>query len=142
MMMKQIIRAAALSLCFAAIAHAGVSEEAVPTLKEFLMEIIGLVSLTALAWLSKKFILPALKSNTNKNVAEHLLIIADDVTDFLSAQYPDEPWIEWLDEAVDEIRRITGASEETARRAAQAAIRRKAAEASEKPLNEEFTKRQ
>lgn len=106
------------------------------------MEIIGLVSVTVLAWLGKKFLVPALKSNTNKNLAEHLLIIADDVTDYLSAQHPDKPWLEWLDLAVDEIRRITGVSEETARRAAQAAIRRKASPNTRKALDEKFSKKQ
>lgn len=106
------------------------------------MEIIGLVSLTVLAWLSKKFLVPTLKSNTNKNVAEHLLIIADDVTDCLATRYPDKPWLEWLDVAVDEIRRITGVSEETARRAAQAAIRRKASPNMKNPLDEKFSKKQ
>jgi len=95
-----------------------------------------------LAWLSKKFLVPTLKSNTNKNVAEHLLIIADDVTDYLSMKYPDKPWLEWLDIAVDEIAKITGVSDETARRAAQAAMRRKASPNMKKPLDEKFSKKQ
>ncbi|TET68772.1 MAG: hypothetical protein E3J45_02735 [Candidatus Zixiibacteriota bacterium] len=142
MMMKQIICAVALLFCFAGTAHAGFSDGVVPVLKESLMEIIGLVSLTVLAWLSKKFLVPTLKSNTNKNVAEHLLIIADDVTDYLSMKYPDKPWLEWLDVAVDEIAKITGVSDETARRAAQAAMRRKASPNMKKPLDEKFSKKQ
>lgn len=89
------------------------------------MEALGAILLIAVAILTKRYIVPLLQARLAREIAEHLLIIADDVTDYFVQKYPGSHWSVWLDRAVDKIIEITGVGRETATRAAQAALRRK-----------------
>ena len=85
----------------------------------------GLV-LIIIGFAVNKFVVPLLKTKLQREIAEHLLIIADDVTDYFVAKYPASDWAQWIDQAVDKIIEVVGVSPETAKRAAIAAIQRKA----------------
>jgi hypothetical protein len=88
---------------------------------------VGLVGilLIAVGWATKKWIVPLLNTSLRKKVAEYVLVIADEVTDWLVARYPGEKGYEYLDKAVDKIMEICGVSKEVAERATDAAMRRK-----------------
>jgi hypothetical protein len=86
---------------------------------------IGTILLLVLGWVVKEYLLPFLNTTRKKKLAEYILLIADEVTDYFVAKYPNSKWIEWIDQAVDKIIEITGASKEVATRAAQAAMQRK-----------------
>lgn len=83
------------------------------------------IVLIFLGWLVKKHLLPLLNSETKKKIAEHVLLIADDVTDWLTATYPDQKPYKYLDKAIDKIMEVCGVSREVAERAAKAALKRK-----------------
>ena len=72
----------------------------------------------------KKEILPLLQIKRNREVAQYILVIADDVTDFFRLKYPSAHWSVWLDRAVDRIIEITGVGRDVADRAAKAAVMR------------------
>ena len=57
--------------------------------------------------------------------AQHILLIADEVTDYFLQKYPDKDWVEWIDKAIDKIMEITGISQEVAERAIRAALERR-----------------
>lgn len=81
--------------------------------------------LIVLGFVVVKFLVPLLKSQLSKSIASHLLIIADDVTDYYVDKYPNSKPAEWIDQAVDKIIEVMGVSRETAKRAAIAALQRK-----------------
>ncbi len=78
-----------------------------------------------LGYLVKKEILPLLKAKRNREIASHILVIADDVTDYFRLKFPKAHWSVWLDKAVDRIIEITEVKREVAGRAARAAVARK-----------------
>ncbi|MFQ6002498.1 MAG: hypothetical protein ACE5KJ_02000 [Candidatus Zixiibacteriota bacterium] len=86
---------------------------------------LGGILLLLLGWGVKKYLIPYLNTELRKKMAEYVLLIADEVTDELTAKYPKNELLKWLDQAVDKIMQITGVSEEVAARAAQAALARK-----------------
>ena len=86
---------------------------------------LGVLFLLLLGWAVKKYLIPYLNTEQRKKMAEYILLIADEVTDELAAKYPKHELAKWLDQAVDEIIKITGVSEEVAGRAIQAALTRK-----------------
>jgi len=86
---------------------------------------IGTILMLYLGFIVKKELVPLLKVKRNMEIARHILVIADDVTDFFRLKFPSAHWSVWLDRAVDRIMEITGISRETAQRAAQAALSRK-----------------
>lgn len=88
-------------------------------------EAMGAILLIAVAMLTKKYILPLLVTAQAKQTAKHLLIIADDVTDYFAEKFPGAHWSIWLDRAVDKIIEITGVGRGPATRAAKASIHRK-----------------
>ena len=83
------------------------------------------IALIFLVWLLKKYLLPLLNSELKKTVAQHVLLIADDVTDWLIEMYPDQKPYKYLDQIVDKIMEICGVSKVVAERAAKAALKRK-----------------
>lgn len=87
--------------------------------------IFGLV-LILIGFITSKFLVPLLKTALARSVAEHILIIADDVTDYYAAKYPTSNWAQWIDQAVDKVIEVMGVSREVAQRAVTAAIQRKA----------------
>ena len=86
---------------------------------------LGGILLLFLGWAIKKYVIPFLDTELKRKMAEYVLLIADEVTDQLVAKYPQNELFKWLDQAVDKIMEITGASREVATRAAQAAMARK-----------------
>jgi len=79
----------------------------------------------AVALLGKAYLVPFLVLAKRRKYAEWIAHIADEVTDDLSARYPDKKWIEFLDESVDTLMGICDIPKETAERAVMAATSRK-----------------
>ena len=75
--------------------------------------------------LAKKYLVPLLTVQRNREVAEYVLVIADDVTDYFRLKFPSAHWSVWLDRSVDRIIEITGVGRDTADRVARAALARK-----------------
>lgn len=86
--------------------------------------IIALV-LIVVGWMAKRYLVPWLDTQLKKNLAQYVLLIADELTDYYSAKYPGNKIWEFLDEAVDKLMEICGVSEGTARRALEASLGRK-----------------
>lgn len=81
--------------------------------------------LFAMGWATKKWLIPFLSTEARKKVAEYILIIADEVTDWLVAKYPEKDIWKYLDKAVDKVIEVCGISREVAERAVEAAMARK-----------------
>jgi len=88
---------------------------------------VGTILMIYLGYIVKKELVPLLKIKRNMDVARHVLIIADDVTDYFRLKFPSAHWSVWLDRAVDRIMEITGVNRDAASRAAQASMSRKTA---------------
>jgi len=86
---------------------------------------LGAILLLFLGWAIKRYLIPFIDTELKRKMAEYVLLIADEVTDQLVAKYPQNELFKWLDQAVDKIMEITGASREVATRAAHAALARK-----------------
>lgn len=86
--------------------------------------IVGIV-LLAVGYLTKKYLLPYLKTEMACKMAEYILLIADEVTDQLVAKYPEKDVYKFLDAAIDKIIEVCGVKREVAERAVQAALGRK-----------------
>jgi hypothetical protein len=89
------------------------------------LEALGAIILIAIAIFTKRYIVPLLQTQVARETADHILIIADDVTDYFAQKYPGAHWSIWLDRAIDKIIEITGVGRETATRVTRAAIYRK-----------------
>lgn len=85
----------------------------------------GAVIMMYIGYIIRKELLPLLKAKRNREIAMHILVIADDVTDYFRLKFPKAHWSVWLDKAVDRIIEITKVKRETAGRAARAAVARK-----------------
>ncbi len=90
---------------------------------------LGALFMIWLGLFVRKEIVPLLQTKENREMAEYILVIADDVTDFFRLHYPSSHWSVWLDKAVDRIIEITGVGKDVADRAARAAIARKGMQA-------------
>jgi hypothetical protein len=97
------------------------------------MEAIGAILLIMVAVFAKRYLVPLLQTQAARETADHLLVIADDVTDYFAQKYPGAHWSIWLDRAVDKIIEITGVGRETATRVTRAAIYRKSSDSSSMP---------
>ena len=93
------------------------SEKSIAAIASILMFYIGVVI--------KREIIPLLKVKRNREIADHILVIADDVTDYFKLKFPNAHWSIWLDKAVDKIIKITGSNRQVANRAARASVARK-----------------
>ena len=94
-------------------------------LSEKSLAAIGAALMLYLGYIIKKEILPLLKIKRNREMASHILVIADDVTDYFRLKFPNAHWSVWLDKAVDRIIDITGVGRDVAGRAARASVARK-----------------
>lgn len=90
-----------------------------------ILAIAGVVLTFAITSLGKKYLVPFLKIGKRKVYAQHILLIADEITDELRIKYPDKSWIKYLDEAVDKIMKVCNISQDVAKRAVNAAVSRK-----------------
>ena len=86
---------------------------------------LGSLGILVLGWLAQKYLVPYLATEKRKKMAEHILLIADEVTSSLALKYPNSGWASWVDQAVEEIMEITDVDREIALRAAKAALVRK-----------------
>jgi len=94
-------------------------------LSEKSLAALGAVLMFHLGYIIKKEIVPLLKIRRSREMASHLLVIADDVTDYFRVKFPNAHWSVWLDKAVDKIIDITGVGRDVAGRAARASVARK-----------------
>ena len=94
-------------------------------LSEKSLAALGAILMIYLGVIIKKEVLPLLQIKRNREVAEYILVIADDVTDYFRLKFPHAHWSVWLDQAVDKIIEITGIDKEIASRAVKAVIMRK-----------------
>jgi hypothetical protein len=86
---------------------------------------IGAILMFYLGVIIKREIVPLLKVKRNREIAAHILVIADDVTDYFRLKFPNAHWSIWLDKAVDKIIDITGSNRQVANRVARASVARK-----------------
>ncbi|MCP4582267.1 MAG: hypothetical protein GY839_11680 [candidate division Zixibacteria bacterium] len=86
---------------------------------------VGALLLLAIGMLTRKYIIPLLKTAQAKQTAGHVLLIADDITDYFAEKYPSAHWSVWLDRAVDKITDVTGVNRGPAERAVRASVNRK-----------------
>jgi hypothetical protein len=98
------------------------------------LEALGAILLIMIGVFTKRYLVPLLQTQTARETADHILIIADDVTDYFAQKYPGAHWSIWLDRAVDKIIEITGVGRETATRATRAAIYRKTVDSPSLPV--------
>lgn len=89
------------------------------------LEALGALLMIYLGIFVKREIMPLLQIRRNREVAEYILVIADDVTDYFRLKFPSAHWSVWLDRAVDRIIEITGVGRDVADRAAKAAVVRR-----------------
>ncbi len=87
--------------------------------------LIGTASLALVTYLTKTYLAPYLRTGNRLLYAKYIAAIADELTDDLIARYPDNEWLEHLDDVVDKVIEICGISPEVARRATRAAAARK-----------------
>ena len=105
--------------------HAGIFSWLSGIFSERAFEAIGALLILVLGLLTKKYIIPLLKTARDRQIAEHVLTIADDVTDYFLERFPQAHWSVWLDRAIDKIIEVTGVGRGPAERAARAALSRK-----------------
>ena len=95
------------------------------TIQGWFVSGMGGLVLVVLGWMVKRYLVPVLVTERTRKLAQHILLIADEVTDYFLQKYPDKDWVEWIDKAVDKIMEITGISREVADRAVRAALERR-----------------
>ena len=119
--MKKLI----LSLLIVAMLATGAYAGVFGWMKDKAIAGIGGLIVLVIGWLAGKYLVPWLNTEFRKSMAKYILLIADEITDYLRLKYPDKKWTEWLDEAVDKLIEVTGVSKEVAERAIKASIARK-----------------
>ncbi len=89
----------------------------------------GLIALLGLlvAFIGKTYLLPLLRIEKNRRYAIWIAHLADEITDDLIRRYPDNRWLEFIDDAVDKLISICGIEREIALRAVNSALARKSA---------------
>ena len=107
------------------ITHAGIFDSIFGFFGDKAFEALGAILLLALGFLAKKYLVPLLETQLARETAHHLLVIADDVTDYFAERFPNAHWSVWLDRAIDKIIEVTGVGRETAERVARACVNRK-----------------
>lgn len=88
------------------------------------LTVLGSVGLTVLGFVAKKYVVPFLTVGRRQRYAEYIAKIADEIISDLRTRYPEQEWLQHLDEAVDLLVEITEASPEVSRRAIRAAVQR------------------
>lgn len=86
---------------------------------------VGSIILLLVGYLTRKYLVPLLQVARHRKYAKWIAGIADEVTDDLRQRYPENTWLEHLDEAVDKIIEICDISSQIAHRATRAALARK-----------------
>lgn len=107
------------------IAKAGILSGLTNFLSDQAIEAAVALLILALGLVVKKYVVPLLKTELARQTANHVLIIADDVTDYFAEKFPEAHWSVWLDRAIDKVIEVTGVGRGPAERALTAAISRK-----------------
>ena len=87
--------------------------------------VLGSTALLFAGYVTKRYVLPFLKVGKRQKYAQFIAAIADEVTDDLIRKYPGKKWLEYLDEAIDQLIAICEVPPQVARRAVNAAVARK-----------------
>ncbi len=87
--------------------------------------LIGSIGLTLVTYVAKKYIIPFLQVGKHQKYAELIARLAEDITDDLVEKYPENTWLQHLDDAVETLIDILGIPLAVAKRAIQAAATRK-----------------
>lgn len=90
-----------------------------------LIGLAGSIAMILLGHVTNKYVLPFLKIGKRQQYAQHIAVIADEVTDDLMNRYSDKDWLKHLDEAVDVVISVCEIAPPVARRAVNAAVKRK-----------------
>ena len=86
---------------------------------------VGSIILLVVGYFARKYLVPFLVIGKRREYARWIAVIADEVTDDLRGRYPENEWLEHLDEAVDKIIEVCHISGEIARRSVKASVSRK-----------------
>lgn len=86
--------------------------------------VLGSVGLMLISWVAKKYVIPFLQVGKRKKFAEYITVIADEVISELRLKYPDQSWLQHLDEAIAKLAEICGVSSDIAARAVKASAAR------------------
>lgn len=89
------------------------------------LSLLGTLAVTALGYVTQRYVVPFLKVGRRQRYAEYVAAIADDAIDELRSKYPDKQWLVHLDEAVETVVRVTGLSQDVSRRSVRAAAARR-----------------
>ena len=89
------------------------------------MTAIGSLLMLVLSWIAAKYLPSLLNTERKKRLAEYLLKIADDLTDYFVQKYPDSKYTQWIDQAVTKLMEICGVERDVAERVLKAVIERK-----------------
>lgn len=84
-------------------------------------------------WAFKKWVLPLIKTQEQKDIAMNIVTVADDITDNLVEMFPDAKWDDHLDKLVDKLRKAIANKDvpkskiscDVAERAIRASLQRK-----------------
>lgn len=88
--------------------------------------ILGTVVTLAVTKLTTSHIIPFLQVGRRQKYAQHISIIADELTDELMERYPDNEWLQHVDAAVNKLITICNINNASvASRAMKAAVNRK-----------------
>lgn len=86
---------------------------------------VGATVTAIVGWIGARYLNPLLKIGKRKQYAQWIAALADDIIDALTAKYPNQRWLDKLDEASEELARAAGVSPEISRRALRAALARR-----------------
>lgn len=94
-------------------------------LKDWSLTALGSLLMLVLSWVAGKYLPKLLDTERKKRMAEYLLKIADDLTDYFIQKYPDSKYAQWIDQAIEKLMEICGVERDVAERVLKAVIERK-----------------
>jgi hypothetical protein len=86
--------------------------------------LFGSLGIVLVSYVAKKYVLPFLQVGKRQKYAEYISLIADDIISELRLKYPEQNWLEHLDEAVETLAQICGVTPDVAKRAVRASAGR------------------
>lgn len=92
---------------------------------DMLQEILTPVVLSIASGIAAKYVIPFLQVGKRQKYAEHIATLADDITEDLMFKYPNNTWLQKLDDGVDLLIAMCNIKGVTARRAINAAVSRR-----------------
>jgi hypothetical protein len=86
--------------------------------------LFGSLGIVLVSYVAKKYVIPFLQVGKRQKYAEYISLIADDIISELRLKYPEQNWLEHLDEAVETLAQICGVTPDVAKRAVRASAGR------------------